>query len=147
MWRQSRMEWIPFVITQEGKKRKETIRDEWTCFCCPILHTALDVFFTPSPHFLSMMIILALWVENLLSLPLSEVFEPMLGWWSRKWRGIPSTRTLCGLITPVTRPLACGDVHHLFRVFIQTWSPMSYPICSCLGSSGGRVSITFSWTR
>ena len=45
MWRQSQVEWIPFLVTPEGKKRKEMRSDKWTCFCCLILWTALDFIF------------------------------------------------------------------------------------------------------
>ena len=48
MRQQSHVEWIPFMVTPEGKKRKETRSVEWTCFCCPILQTALDIIFITS---------------------------------------------------------------------------------------------------
>ena len=49
--RQSRVEWIPFVITPKGEK-KETRSDQWTCFCSPISWTALDFIFDHHPsHF------------------------------------------------------------------------------------------------
>ena len=56
-----------------------------------------------SPH-TSLMIILALWVESSLSLPLYEVSKPMMGRRSLTWQGIPSTRMFCGLITSLPGP-------------------------------------------